>query len=644
MSITDIVEMIRYYSVFFFLFLASVSFTQENRTIDGQRNNLNDPHWGAIEAPLLRKATNNYVDGAQEINDKGLPTPREVSNQLFEQLDDHLESQSLSDYVWLFGQFLDHDISLIENGHEVSTLDIPTDDEYFSPQTVIPLSRSEYMPGTGQGIGNPRMYQNKVTSFIDGSNVYGSTEERANWLRSFSDGKLKVSKNSILNEDVLPWNTVTGEFNDQVDLSPAATMADDTKSLNKYFVAGDDRANENTLLLCIHILFVREHNRLCDELKERYPSWNDEQLYQRARKMVGAYLQSITYNEWLPAMGVYLPEYPGYSAAIEPSIMNVFSAAAFRIGHTMIDDDIIRMDNEGEIIAAGNLNLKDAFFKPRQILEAQGIDAYFKGMGTQVMQEMDCKMIGDLRNFLFQGPSNTGLDLASINIFRGRDRGLPDYNTIRTDFGLTKMSSFDDMTDNPEDIKVLTELYGTIDKVDAWVGMLTERHIDDTAVFGELVMTIIKDQFRNLRNCDRFYFENDKTFSQSEIAAIKRTTLHDIIMRNTSITLMQPNVFEAMPHMDIPNLVIEQIALEALVYPNPIDSRTTVKIYSDKEIETNYQLISQTGQVLQSGTLDLYTGQDNYLELFFDESYSKGHYNLLLETEENYTVLKLLKQ
>ena len=636
--------MIKYYSVFFFLFLSSISLSQENRTIDGQRNNPIEPTWGSTDVPLERKTSINYLDDVQEINDVDLPTPRQISNQLFEQNTDFLEAKSLSDYVWLFGQFLDHDISLIENGDETTILEIPTDDNYFSPQTIIPLSRSEHMPGTGQGVGNPRMYQNKVTSFIDGSNVYGSTTERANWLRSFEDGKLKVSKNSVLNEEVLPWNTVTGEFNDQIDLSAAATMADDTRSLNKYFVAGDDRANENTLLLCMHILFVREHNRLCDELKKRYPSWNDEKLYQRARKMVGAYLQSITYNEWLPSLGVYLPEYQGYTANVEPSIMNVFSAAAFRIGHTMIDDDIIRMNNEGEIIPAGNLSLKDAFFQPRQILEAHGIDPYFKGMGTQVMQEMDCKMIGDLRNFLFQGPSNTGLDLASINIFRGRDRGLPDYNTLRKDFGLAKLNSFSDMTDNAEDIAVLSDLYGSVDKIDAWVGMLTERHIDESAVFGELVMTIIKDQFRNLRDCDRFYFENDKTFSPSEIATIKRTTLHDIIMRNTSITLMQPNVFEAMPHMDIPNLVIEQIALEALVYPNPIDTRTTVKIYSDKEIRSSYQLIGENGQVLQSGTIDLYTGQDNYLELFFDATYSKGHYSLLLETEEGYTILKLIKQ
>ncbi len=626
-------------------FLVSSSFSQENRTITGIGNNPDVSHIGSEGAPLIRYTKANYADGFQAINDQNLPGPREVSNSLFEQLDDIFEPSDLSDYVWLFGQFLDHDISLVENDEEQTPLllDIPADDAYFNSNTPIFLSRNKFIQGTGVEPGNPREYANEVTSFIDASMVYGSTEERADWLRTFEDGKMKMAKKTGSTENLLPWNTLSGEFNDAIDFSPAARMADDTRTLTKYFVAGDVRANENPLLIAIHTLFVREHNRLCDELIELYPNWNDEQLYQRARKYVGAYIQAITYYEWLPAMGVYLTDYQGYDSKVDPSIMNVFSAAAFRIGHTMIDDDIIRMNNEGEIITAGNLKLKDAFFKPYTIVNADGLDPYFKGMGTQIMQEMDCKVIGDLRNFLFED-SGVALDLASINIFRGRERGLLDYNSLRSEFGLTQLRSFSDFSDNEEDVRIMTELYGDVNNIDAWVGMLAEPHIDDEAVFGELVMEIVEKQFRHLRDGDRFYFENDNAFTQSEKDAIKRTSLHDIIMRNTNITLMQPNVFEAMPHMDIPNLVINEIPLEALAFPNPVETKTTIKVYSDIQREMTYKLFSPLGKLIQSGTMKLYEGQDNYLELELDGSAVKGYYPFLLESDELHTVLKLVKQ
>lgn len=369
---------------------------------------------------------------------------------------------------------------------------------------------------------------------------------------------------------------------------------------------------------------------------------DDEALYQNARKLVGAYLQAITYYEWLPALGVYLTDYQGYNPEVNPAVMNVFSAAAFRFGHTMIDDDIIRMDNNGDTISAGNLKLREAFFRPYEIVNSDGLDVYFKGMGTQVMQEMDCKVISDLRNFLFED-SGQGLDLVSINIFRGRDRGLADYNTLRTDFGLTKLRSFEELTDNVEDLRLLEDLYGSVDNLDAWVGMLAEQHISDDAAFGELVMTIIKEQFKNLRDGDRFYFENDAAFTSEEIAEIKHTTMYDIMKRNTGITLMQENVFSAMPHMDIPNLVIEQIPLEAIAYPNPVVNSTTVQIYSEQQREMTYSLINNLGQLVSYGTMSLEEGQGNFLRLDLGNSERKGLYNLLLESGNRHKVLRLVR-
>lgn len=631
-------------SVILFTLITAVSQAQENRSITGFGNNLADPALGATHTALIQKTTPNFADGIGAMDDVDRPQPRLISNKLFDQNSPVINNDNLSDFVWLFGQFIDHDISLVESdrGQQPQRLEIPVDDEFFEEDAVIEFFRDMEMEDTGVP-GVPRKFRNEITAFIDGSMIYGSDQERADWLRTFEDGKLWVSKNeSIGAGDLLPWNTSNKEYGGEGTVIDNNAPAMASGGNSKYFVCGDVRANENPLLLAMHTLFLREHNRLCDEIKQSFPSWNDEQLYQRARKMIGAYLQNITFEEWLPSVGVHLPAYNGYVPELEPGIFNVFSAAAFRIGHTMIDSDIIRMSNDGEVIPAGNLTLQEGFFEPIEILYAQGIEPYFKGMGTQVMQEMDCKMIHDLRNFLFDG-ENRGLDLASLNVFRGRDRGLGDFNTLRVEFGLAPLNAFEHLTDSSEDVDVMRELYkGDINKIDAWVGMLSEQHVSEDAIFGELVMTILSEQFSLLRDGDRFYFENDPAFTEEQIASIKNTTLHDILMRNTDIDLMQSNLFKAMPHSDIPNIPLVENVLANKVYPNPVIDQALIKIYSDQERPYSYRLVNNQGIDLQSGASILKPGDSNYLELKMEE-YSNGIYYLLLESGDDFEVTKIVK-
>ena len=105
----------------------------------------------------------------------------------------------------------------------------------------------------------------------------------------------------------------------------------------RFFVGGDVRVNEQPGLMAFHTLWVREHNRLCDELKAANPTWNDEELFQRARKIVGALIQVVTYEEFLPNIGVDIAPYTAYNPTIDAGIMNTFSAASYRFGHTMVN-------------------------------------------------------------------------------------------------------------------------------------------------------------------------------------------------------------------------------------------------------------------------------------------------------------------
>ncbi len=612
------------------LFCYGNMLAQEIRNADGFGNNKLNPELGTSGSMLSNMSTISYSDGISQPGGLTRPNPRVISNLLFDQEGLINDAKALSDYNWVFGQFIDHDLSLVENAGsqepgEALVIVPPSDDEFFGPGDLIFMTRSKVAVGTGSSIDNPRRHVNEITSFLDGSVIYGSDDERMAWLRSYEGGKLKVSEGNLL-----PWNTIDGEFESQVD--PAAPHMEDGTGTNlKLYVAGDVRANENPLLIAVHTLFVREHNRICDELKAEHPNWDDEDLFQHGRRLTAGKLQSIVYNEWLPAQGIQVPEYQGYNENLDPSVSNVFSAAAFRMGHTLINSNIIRMDNDGGT-TSGQISLRDAFFNPFTVELSGGIDPFLKGMGTQIQQELDCKIIDDVRNFLFGAPGEGGLDLAAININRGRERGLPDYNTLREDFGLPRANDFADINSDPLVRGTIEGLYGGIDDLDPWTGMLAEDHMKD-AIFGELSMTIIERQFRLIRDGDRFYYENDPALSIGEKASISATTFHDIIMANTDISLMQDNVFMAMEHENIPDgPELEKTVISAAIYPNPVSADSKIKIYSKEATTLTISVFDISGNRISSSKVDVLFGENVVYKDFFS-GLPNGAYNIKIEND-----------
>ena len=101
----------------------------------------------------------------------------------------------------------------------------------------------------------------------------------------------------------------------------------------------------------------------------------------------------------------------------------IFSTACFRVGHTLLSPTLLRLGEAGTI-PEGNIPLAAAFFAPEAIILDGGIDPILRGLAAQPAQEIDPQVIGAVRNFLFGPPGAGGLDLASLNIQRGRDHGL----------------------------------------------------------------------------------------------------------------------------------------------------------------------------------------------------------------------------
>ncbi|MEM7437689.1 MAG: peroxidase family protein [Myxococcota bacterium] len=500
----------------------------EYRSIDGSGNNRNDPSLGAAGTQLARWAPTDYADGTSALAGPGRPSARAISNAVVSQIESIPNPTGASDFLWQWGQFLDHDIDLTDAAEpaEPAPIAVPAGDPFFDPSStgdrVIELNRSLYDRSVGDD--EPRQQLNELTHWIDASNVYGSDDERADALRrNDGSGKLRVSEGNLL-----PFN--------EVGLPNAGGDSPDL------FLAGDVRANEQVGLAAMHALFVREHNRLAQGIADDDPRLSDDEIYERARQVVIAQMQVVTYAEFLPALlgPDALSPYRGYDPGVDPSISNLFSTAVYRLGHSMLSRTLLRVDATGETIQEGDLPLRDAFFAPSRLIEEGGIDPLLRGLAAQECQRVDVQVVDDVRNFLFGPPGSGGFDLPSLNIQRGRDHGLPDYNTTRVAMGLAPNASFADMTSDPIVQARLATVYGSPDEVDLWVGALAEDPVNGGHV-GELVFTVLKRQFENLRDGDAFWYERLPDRVRDDV---EQTRLSDIIRRNTEIgPELQDDVF-----------------------------------------------------------------------------------------------------
>lgn len=512
--------------------------TREYRTYDGSGNNIANPEWGATFVHLQRFGPANYADGISTLAGPLRPSARTISNEIVAQAEDESIPNAFgaSDFMWQWGQFLDHDLDLTDGStDEAAPIVVPPGDPYFDPDgtgaETIPFFRAIHDPATGTDLSNPREQENEITGWIDASMVYGSNEERAAALRAGPDSPfLKTSDGNLLPFNVDSLANANGPVPDPTGL----------------FLAGDVRANEQIGLTVMHTLFVREHNRLADALQRKRPNANPEEIFQAARRLVIAEIQIITYNEFLHALigPNAVKAYRKYDARLNPSIFNEFSVAAYRLGHSMLSNEILRLDAEGDEIPEGDIALQDAFFTaPQLLLEEEDLDPILRGLAAQAHQKVDVKIVNALRNFLFGEPGDGGFDLASLNIQRGRDHGVGSYNDTREALGLPRVSDFDEITSDVELQLVLSNAYGSVDDIDLWIGGLAEDPVaEEGSQLGPLFREILIRQFTALRDGDRFWFERDLT--PDELERLEGVTLARVIRSNTGIRdELQDNVF-----------------------------------------------------------------------------------------------------
>ncbi|KAL1129753.1 hypothetical protein AAG570_012697 [Ranatra chinensis] len=487
--------------------------------------------WGVAMRPFRRELKPEYCDGIFKPrcgSDKSpLPSAREVSIKVHRPF--YRDDKKFSVMLAVWGQFIDHDITgtALSKGKDGKSLSccnsesnqvhpecypvyIDSDDPYYHKCNVTCMEFVRSAPSPTCTLG-PREQINQVSNFLDGSTVYGNTFELAKSLRTFYGGKLRMS----ISPDGRPLLPISNNPNDGCNRK-------EENSRGRYcFQSGDARANENLHLTSLHLLLARHHNRIASYLSIVNPQWKDETLYQESRRIVSAQIQHITYNEFLRIiLGPKMMEklklgplkegyYTGYSDEVDPSISNNFAAATFRFAHSLIPGLMRATANESD---PEYIQLHKMLFNPYNLYSSAGLDNAIKSAMDTHLERVDSFFNKEVvENIAKCGKKMCGLDLVSLNIQRGRDHGLPGYPKWREYCGLSKPTSFNDLMGDIDNdtLEAMTEVYKSVEDIDLYTGATSENPIPG-GMLGPTAMCLISDQFKRLKDGDRFWYETNE--------------------------------------------------------------------------------------------------------------------------------------
>lgn len=518
------------------------------RTADGSWNNLEDPMEGAAGTRFPRNVPAEA--SRPETGDTLLsPNPREVSRTLLTRGKQMKEVAFLNMLAAVWIQFQNHD--WITHGENLSdeTIAIPLREDDPARRrygiTEMVVGRTQVDPTRRPEDRTPRTFINEVTHWWDGSQIYGSDQETQDRLRSTVDGKMTLHDDGTLPLD--------------------ATGVEDSGMVRNWWVG----------LSMVHLLFVKEHNAICDLLKSAYPEWDDTRLFNTARLINAAVTAKIHSVEWTPAI---LPN-ASLDLALNANWYGILTNL-FRRGQdrkTLADINVRNpemggvvgnpIDNHGspyglteefvevyrlhsllpETLHLQHLNgdgpAEDLPFPAsrqagsRRVTERIPMADLFYSFGNQQPGALE---INNYPTFLqaLSVPGRPFLDMGAVDILRARERGVPRYNEFRRQLGLNPIHSFDDLTDDTDCIRKLKKVYGSapedVDKLDLLAGTLSEGHRPNGFGFGETLFQIfILNATRRLQ-ADRFYTDcyNEETYTQEGLEWIDHTDLKAVLLRH----------------------------------------------------------------------------------------------------------------
>lgn len=306
-------------------------------------------------------------------------------------------------------------------------------------------------------VSNPKTglrstHKNVQTTWWDLSQIYGQNQQKSAKIRTFKDGKLKVTNENLIPLDPISKVEVTG-------------------FTQNWWVG----------LSVIHNLFTREHNSIAEHLKAAHPEFSDEQLFQKARLVNAAVSAKIHTVEWTPTIiqsdFMYISMNTNwYGFSVVPGLVgnkdkygitHQFSEEfvnAYRM-HPMLPEHLIINPVSG--YPSCRVPLKHiSFADSYKVVQEHGFNDILNSFGSQSQGRLTLKNHPTfLTNFKIPNnnpeQSNKGYytDIGTIDVLRDRERGLPRYNQYRRNLGMEPLKSIEEITTNQEHVKLLKEVF-----------------------------------------------------------------------------------------------------------------------------------------------------------------------------------------
>lgn len=504
---------------------------REGRSTDGTYNDLHFPRMGAVGARFGRNFPLEHVfpDTANLL----VPNPRVVSRELMtrEQFQPATALNLLA-AAWI--QFMVHDW-FVHARSKTDAIEIPTGpgDDWGAPSIRVPTSVAEPAPS---GSKRPPAYANLNSHWWDSSQIYGCDKKMADALRAGIGGKLRIEPTGLL-----PVDPDTGlHFSGFTD---------------NWWIG----------LAMLHTLFTLEHNHICDMLAAQQPTWNDDQLYSKAKLINSALMAKIHTVEWtcaiipnpiiVKAMQVNWSGLVGEDAQdildflddhelaggivgsntdhhTAPYSLTEEFVAVYRM-HPLIPDDVaFHSLATGRLLETRELN-EIAGNRTPNIAERLAMSDLFYSFGVC---HPGALTLHNYPRHLQNLTRDDGerLDLAAVDILRDRERGVPRYNHFRTLLGKDPVKSFDELTDNPAWRQQLKEVYnGDIDTVDLMTGLYAEP-LPPGFGFSETAFRIFVLMASRRLKSDRFFTEDwrPEIYTEWGLDWIRKTTMLTILRRH----------------------------------------------------------------------------------------------------------------
>ncbi|VDI63854.1 Hypothetical predicted protein [Mytilus galloprovincialis] len=528
------------------------------RRLDGLCNDFENPAAGSLYYRFGRNVPLNAT--VRDKNNLYNPNPRDISRTLMERKT-FIPVTIVNILVAGWVQFMTHDWfdSGKNDRHRHLKVPIRDDDPDFCKTMDIPMTRRD----SCRNSKDYDTYQNTVTHWWDASQLYGINKQINRRIRTRKDGKLKLTSNKRLPIDPSTGLPITGS------------------SLNWWVGLG-----------IFHVIWTREHNYVCDMLKERNPTWNDEILHNTAKLIIAAVIAKIHTLEWTTAIlhndvaklglksnwyGVspieiargnatlaawLIKQYPQFANGIPGSIGNPKNIrgvpysltqdfiAAYRLHPLLPDEFEVRSHQTDDLV--NRYNMKDTIFeKAESVFEENSMEDLLYTFGNDYPGAMTLHNYPNfLRNLDLPASSPHGkgkVDMATIDILRDRERGIPRYNAFRRLFHMTPITKFEDLTTNPTHAEELRHMYNNdVEEIDFLIGSLAESPLPEGFGFSDTFFRIFTIMARRRMEADRFFTDDytSEYYTQWGLDYIDATYTKDILLRHypSLASQLQPNV------------------------------------------------------------------------------------------------------